>query len=204
MNLWEKIIDENQILKMDRDILEKGKQFVYETQKQLIEVISEYDETSTHYANLTFSLGNEAYNIAEKIVDNVGNLLEANFDNMEITEQTIKNYFPNPGDHIYVFRPPNGTQEVQAINDVLQVSYTHHGIYIGSGEVIHYLAESVKLDSVENFCAGYKIRLRTGSPARYSQAQIVERAYSRIGEDRYNVLLNNCEHFCRWCRCGED
>lgn len=22
---------------------------------------------------------------------------------------------------------------------------------------------------------------------------------SRIGEDRYHVLTNNCEHFCEWC-----
>jgi hypothetical protein len=25
----------------------------------------------------------------------------------------------------------------------------------------------------------------------------------RLGEDRYSVLTNNCEHFCEWCVRGE-
>jgi hypothetical protein len=31
----------------------------------------------------------------------------------------------------------------------------------------------------------------------------VHRARARLGEDRYNVLTNNCEHFCEWCVRGE-
>jgi hypothetical protein len=31
----------------------------------------------------------------------------------------------------------------------------------------------------------------------------VHRARARLGEDRYNVLTNNCEHFCEWCVQGE-
>jgi hypothetical protein len=30
----------------------------------------------------------------------------------------------------------------------------------------------------------------------------VERARSRLGEDRYRFLSNNCEHFCEWCIAG--
>jgi Lecithin retinol acyltransferase len=30
----------------------------------------------------------------------------------------------------------------------------------------------------------------------------VRRARSRIGEDDYRLLTNNCEHFCNWCLCG--
>jgi hypothetical protein len=31
----------------------------------------------------------------------------------------------------------------------------------------------------------------------------VQRALSRVGEDRYRVITNNCEHFCTWCVDGE-
>jgi hypothetical protein len=32
---------------------------------------------------------------------------------------------------------------------------------------------------------------------------IVRRARSRLGERCYDVLRNNCEHFCNWCQVGE-
>lgn len=36
----------------------------------------------------------------------------------------------------------------------------------------------------------------------YSPKETVERALSKIGEDKYNLLLNNCEHFAIWCKTG--
>ena len=33
--------------------------------------------------------------------------------------------------------------------------------------------------------------------------EIVLRATARIGENRYDMLSNNCEHFCVWCVCGQ-
>ena len=32
---------------------------------------------------------------------------------------------------------------------------------------------------------------------------MIQRARSRIGESRYRLLTNNCEHFCEWCLNGE-
>jgi Lecithin retinol acyltransferase len=32
---------------------------------------------------------------------------------------------------------------------------------------------------------------------------VVVRARSRLGEDRYRLTTNNCEHFCHWCLTGE-
>ena len=29
------------------------------------------------------------------------------------------------------------------------------------------------------------------------------RARSRLGERRYHLSRNNCEHFCNWCQLGE-
>jgi len=34
--------------------------------------------------------------------------------------------------------------------------------------------------------------------------EVVRRARSRLGEDRYHVLRNNCEHFCEWCVRGQN
>jgi hypothetical protein len=32
---------------------------------------------------------------------------------------------------------------------------------------------------------------------------VVARARSRLGENRYRLTTNNCEHFCEWCLSGE-
>ena len=36
----------------------------------------------------------------------------------------------------------------------------------------------------------------------YSPEETVARARSKIGEDEYNLILNNCEHFAIWCKTG--
>lgn len=35
-----------------------------------------------------------------------------------------------------------------------------------------------------------------------SPEETVERAYSRLGEAKYNLISNNCEHFAMWCKTG--
>jgi len=37
---------------------------------------------------------------------------------------------------------------------------------------------------------------------KFDRAESVERAYSRLGEDDYHILFNNCEHFVSWCISG--
>ncbi|KAH7708930.1 Group XVI phospholipase A2 [Aphelenchoides avenae] len=36
----------------------------------------------------------------------------------------------------------------------------------------------------------------------FSPTEIVQRAYSRLGEASYSLITNNCEHFASWCRNG--
>lgn len=36
----------------------------------------------------------------------------------------------------------------------------------------------------------------------YSPEETVVRAKSRIGEEKYNLAVNNCEHFAIWCKTG--
>jgi hypothetical protein len=88
-------------------------------------------------------------------------------------------------------------------------AYFHHGIYAGNGRVIHYagwfrssrgLVEEVTL---EQFTEGRRYRIGRMPSDRHSGEQIVLRARSRLGERRYHLLRNNCEHFCNWCQLGE-
>jgi uncharacterized caspase-like protein len=87
--------------------------------------------------------------------------------------------------------------------------YEHHGIYAGAGRVVHYAGychglhtgpvEEVRLDE---FCQGQAFAIRDHAASPYTPSEIVERARSRIGERRYDLLANNCEHFCEWAIMG--
>ena len=87
--------------------------------------------------------------------------------------------------------------------------YTHHGIYVGNGRVIHYagLAQGMRRGpvedvSLERFAGGHGVRIRR-EPRRFCRREVVQRARSRLGERRYRILTNNCEHFCAWAVRGE-
>ena len=88
--------------------------------------------------------------------------------------------------------------------------YSHHGIYVGSGHVVHYAglcsgthAGPVEELSLEHFAAGHGIEVRAEPRPHYSGDEAIRRARSRLGENRYRLLSNNCEHFCTWCLYGE-
>lgn len=36
----------------------------------------------------------------------------------------------------------------------------------------------------------------------YTPEETVQRAYEKIGEEKYNLVTNNCEHFALWCKTG--
>jgi hypothetical protein len=91
-----------------------------------------------------------------------------------------------------------------------RLAYEHHGIYVGDGRVVHYAGLSrtlrggpVQEVSLDAFLGGRALRIVDDSPARFAPGIVVERARSRVGEDRYRVATNNCEHFCTWCLTGQ-
>ncbi len=88
-------------------------------------------------------------------------------------------------------------------------AYVHHGIYAGEGRVIHYAGFDrafrrgpVEETSVELFARGRGVQALPGSAAQFGGAEAVARARARLGENRYRVLSNNCEHFVHWCLSG--
>lgn len=90
-----------------------------------------------------------------------------------------------------------------------RTGYTHHGIYLGDGQVIHYkgFSEGFKRDVIgitplAEFSCGHEIQVESHLLRRFSREESIERAYSRLGEDWYDVILNNCEHFVYWCITG--
>ena len=87
--------------------------------------------------------------------------------------------------------------------------YTHHGVYVGDGRVVHYSGLSgswqcgpVEEVSLARFSAGRELRTVVHPTSVFSQEEIVRRARSRLGENDYRLLTNNCEHFCNWCSTG--
>ncbi|MCQ6255684.1 lecithin retinol acyltransferase family protein [Pseudomonas sp. Q11] len=88
--------------------------------------------------------------------------------------------------------------------------YIHHGIYLGGGAVAHYSGFSgslrsgpIEVTDLEHFALGKPV-WRIQEKCNYSSHEIVDRARSRLGENRYRVFSNNCEHFCSWCISGEN
>jgi len=88
-------------------------------------------------------------------------------------------------------------------------AYIHHGVYVGHGRVVHYSGMSgfwqcgpVEEVSLSQFGVGRPVQIVDHDRSLYSPEEIVRRARSRIGENDYRLLTNNCEHFCNWCLRG--
>jgi hypothetical protein len=91
-----------------------------------------------------------------------------------------------------------------------RLGFAHHGIYVGAGRVVHYGSfaagwqrRPVEEVSLERFTRGYSLSVRVHAVAAFEGEHVVRRARSRMGEDSYRLLTNNCEHFCEWCWHGE-
>jgi hypothetical protein len=99
------------------------------------------------------------------------------------------------GDQLYVWREFANLEGV----------YQHHGIDTGDGGVIHYRkpSEIIELTSFETFSRGNPVYIREYPDGFcYIGDVVVNRAMSRLGENKYNLIFNNCEHFATWCKTG--
>lgn len=101
------------------------------------------------------------------------------------------------------------------IGDIVRVvikdDYYHYGIYIGSDMVIEFgtkrdvlstLAKDIKVkeSTVKEFLSGGNLEVASYTLLekikKNSPEKIVSNAKAKIGEGNYNLVSNNCEHFC--------
>ena len=80
--------------------------------------------------------------------------------------------------------------------------FNHHGIDLGDGTVAHYLeGREILRSPISEFSKGELVSVlnhANASPAGVT----LRRAMGRLGEQNYNLLFNNCEHFATWCKTG--
>lgn len=82
--------------------------------------------------------------------------------------------------------------------------FNHHGIDLGDGSVAHYLEGREILRSVrDDFSLGQPLSVVPYPEGSCSPDGVcLRRAMGRLGEQNYNLLFNNCEHFAHWCKTG--
>ena len=92
------------------------------------------------------------------------------------------------------------------------VTYTHHGVDLGDGTVVHarpddperiFAGGRVARTSLAEFAAGAPVRVITDPPPLHAPDEIAARALSMVGRDGYCPVVENCEHFATWCATGE-
>lgn len=92
---------------------------------------------------------------------------------------------------------------------VKHFGYTHHGIYAGRGRVIHYSGfahlfkkRPIEITSIETFSHGKQIHLQHYESPKFQGRKVVRRMRSRMHENNYHLIINNCEHLCTWAITG--
>ena len=115
----------------------------------------------------------------------------------------------------------NWISRAPVYGDMIRVkagSIYHYGIYVSEGEIIQFglapIARPTVKDCDVEVCRSTLAVFRCGNPIEIgepeekersllrSPEQIVQLAQSRIGEKKYNILYNNCEHFVYECVLG--
>ena len=96
--------------------------------------------------------------------------------------------------------------------------YSHHGIYASDDCVIHFSTPDgvseldhtkakVIVTNLKTFLNGGILEVRTFNSKeleyKRSPQDIINYAFSRLGEGGYNLISNNCEHFANDCLFGK-
>jgi len=108
-------------------------------------------------------------------------------------------------------------------------NYSHYAVCVGGGDLVHLTGGNDGIDASNIFNLSLGASGRELNKARVcrnnfwevvgnsaakidyrkdmresplSTDQIIRNALSRIGEEGYNLIWKNCEHFATWCRYG--
>ncbi|MFM7286561.1 MAG: lecithin retinol acyltransferase family protein [Cyanobium sp.] len=82
--------------------------------------------------------------------------------------------------------------------------FNHHGIDLGDGTVAHYLeGREILRSPLQEFSREQPLSVVAYPEGSCSPTGVtLRRAMGRLGEQDYNLLFNNCEHFAHWCKTG--
>ena len=92
---------------------------------------------------------------------------------------------------------------------VKHFGYSHHGIYVGRARVIHYSGfahlfkkHPIEITSLEKFAHGKHIQVQHYAQPKFTGRRVIRRMRSRMHENNYHLIINNCEHLCTWAITG--
>jgi Lecithin retinol acyltransferase len=121
----------------------------------------------------------------------------SNYVNPRVPGRTVRELAPGE-------LPANGAHLITP-----WLGFAHHGIYAGEGKVVHYgalmydiIRKPVEEVTLEQFAEGRPVFVVEHGDECVAAAEAIRRARSRLGEKRYRLLTNNCEHFVEWCLHG--
>lgn len=87
--------------------------------------------------------------------------------------------------------------------------YSHHGIYMGDGTVIHFTEpfkdegkSKILRTSLDAFARGRGIEVVGYDGLHFHRDITAYLAEKSIGREDFGIFRNNCEHFASWCKTG--
>lgn len=86
------------------------------------------------------------------------------------------------------------------ITEFLKDSKSYFVIWFDKGILYKIHNETTFL--FNGFLDYYSGAFRNVNRNTFSAEETIKRAKSRIGEKKYNLITNNCEHFAMWCKTG--
>jgi hypothetical protein len=162
--------------------------------KEMEDLVDKMNKTMTKVLKM---YKNQAKELVKQYDEGMGDLLES----ADRFIQSARNVIQNQIKERKVF-PIDSI----SIGDHLCVDkglYSHHGLYIGGRDVLHYDNGHVYTIKLDDFLGPQYWEI-VDSPLIYEIDVAIQRGLSRLGESKYNIVLNNCEHFVIWCRGGSE
>ena len=117
---------------------------------------------------------------------------------------------------IWVYKPPERGDHIRVCR--MNGLYYHHGIFVSDNEVIHFTGDDddsisdwskahVIKTTLQKFLKGGTVEVKEYTDDEISDLYpvegIVNYARACLGDDGYNLIFNNCEHFANACTLGK-
>lgn len=87
--------------------------------------------------------------------------------------------------------------------------YSHHGIYMADGTVIHFTEpfkeeskSKILRTSLSAFARGRRVEVVEYEGFHFHRDITMYLAENSIGREDFGILRNNCEHLASWCKTG--